>query len=121
MVFGRTENQQVTLSGILCAVYVQFSHHISRETSHPKITFASEKPQRRDFEISNEVREPRRLERATSGMVFAHGLEVPAVYAVASGKGLETTQDTIGNKTVNRTEEARDHGSVIVRHIHKRH
>lgn len=121
MVFGTTENQLVTLGGFFCAVYVQFSHHIGGKTSHPKIAFASQKPERRDLEIGNKVREPRGLERAASRMVFAHGLEVPAVYAVFVREGLETTQDTIGNKTVNRSEETRDHGSVIVRHIHTRH
>ena len=121
MVFGGTENQQVTLSGFFRAVYVQFLHHFGRKTSHPKIAFASQKPEGRDLEIGNKVREPRGLKRATSRMVFAHGLEVPAVYAVFVREGLETTQDTIGNKTVNRTEEAGDHGSVIVRHIHTRH
>ena len=121
MVFGGAENQQATLSGFFRAVYVQFSHHISRETSHPELPFSSQQPERRDLEIGDKMGEPRRLERATSRMVFAHGLEVPAVYTVFVREGLETTQDTIGNKTVNRTEEAGDHGSVIVRHIHTRH
>ena len=121
MVFGAAENQQVTLGGFFRAVYVQFSHHISRETSHPKIAFASQEPEGRDLEIGNKVREPRGLERTTSRMVFAHGQEVPAVYAVFIGKGLETTKDTVSDKAVNGGEEAGDHGGVIVRHIHRHH
>ena len=119
--FGAAENQQVTLGGFFRAVYVQFSHHISRESSHPKVAIPGQEPQRRDLEIGDKVREPRGLKRATSCMVFAHGLEVPAVYAVFVGKGLETTKDTVSDKAVNGGKEAGDYGGIIVRHIHKHH
>lgn len=86
-----------------------------------EVAGATEQPVRRDVEVGDEIGEPAELEDTPHGMVFLHRLEVPAVYAVPVGEGLDTAKNLVGDKAINGGEEAADNRNgnfILIEDVH---
>ena len=71
--------------------------------------------------VGDEIGEPADLKDTSHGMVFLHGLKVPAVNAVPVGEGLDTAKNPVGYKAINGGEEAgnnRNSNFILIEDVH---